>query len=44
MSLWGHIVGGVEKVCSWIDLVGLPEWGPPGDAWGLKDLAGEWLE
>ena len=25
MSLWGHIVGGVEKVGSWIDSVGLPE-------------------
>ena len=41
VNLWGHIVGGVEKVGSWIDSVGLPEWGPPGDAWALKDLAGE---
>lgn len=44
VSLWGHTVGGVETMGSWIDLVGLPEWGPPGDAWGRKDLAGEWLE
>lgn len=44
VSLWGHTVGGVETVGSCIDLVGLPEWGPPRDAWGQKDLAGEWLE
>ena len=43
VSLRGHIVRGVEKVGSWIGLVGLLEWGVPEEAWGLKHSAGERL-